>query len=61
MGTLIQIFSSTSMKKRWNRIERLVNDVGVEFEDEEGMKNVVLDYFHQLFKWEQILHQELMA
>jgi hypothetical protein len=49
------------MKKRWNRIERLVNDVGVEFEDEEGMKNVVLDYFHQLFKWEQILHQELMA
>jgi hypothetical protein len=37
------------MKRRLNRIERLVNDVGVEFEDEVGMKNVVLDYFHQLF------------
>jgi hypothetical protein len=23
--------------------------VGVEFEDEEDMKNMVLDYFHQLF------------
>jgi hypothetical protein len=37
------------MKRRRNRIKRLVNDVGVEFEDEGGMENVVLDYFHQLF------------
>jgi len=41
--------ASTSMKRRRNRIKRLVNDVGVEFEDEGGMENMVLDYFHQLF------------
>ena len=37
------------MKRRKNRIKRLFNDVGVDFEDEGGIENMVLDYFHQLF------------
>lgn len=41
--------ASTSMKRRRNRIKRLVNDAGVEFGGEGGMENMVFDYFHQLF------------